>query len=250
MKIPDILRAHVWWLALAGALAAVLGVTLPWTRNSPPEPLVTVFSWSCFLAASGLLAVLALRRRQLLRDRPSIALALLLVCGFLALLLWHPRPGHGIAELYFYVLVAGAFHLLTFLLLALLLAPVSFVRSPERYLSLLERIGLFSALLLLSGAFLNVAWMRLVYDRFYYSQDTVVDWFAFIPFGQWVLDMKWGDETGALLRGAELWHLQGLWLLFAVLAWGTAALGYRRIVRLLAPLVPGAAPLATDVSPL
>lgn len=234
MRIPDTLRANVWWLALADALAAVLGLTLPWTRSSPPEPLLAMFSWACFLAASGLLVVLALRRRQLLRDRPSVALTFLSVCVFLALLLWHPHPtGRGIAELYFYVLVAGAFHLLTFLLLALLLAPLAFVRSPGRYLSLLERIGLFSVLLLLSGAVLNVVWMTLVYGRFYSSQDTVVDWFAFIPFGQWVLDVKWGNETGALLGGAELWHLQALWLLFSGLAWGTAALGYRRIVRLL-----------------
>ena len=70
-----------------------------------------------------------------------------------------------------------------------------------------------------------------MYDRLYYSQDTVIDCFAFIPFGQWVLDQEWGGETGALLAGAELWHLQALWLLFAALAWGTAALVYRRVAR-------------------
>lgn len=234
MRIPDIWRANAWWLVLAGALVAAFGVTLPWTRNSPSEPLLDVLSWGCFLAVSSLLTVLVLRRRQLLRDRPSIGLAFPFVGILVALSLWNPLPIRGISSLYLYFVVAGAFHLVMFLLLALLLAPVAFVRSPDRYLSLIERAGLFSALLLLSGAILNSAWMMLVYERFYYSQDTVVDWFPFIPFGQWVLDVRWGDETGALLGGAELWHLQGLWLLFAVLAWGTAALGYRRIVRWLA----------------
>lgn len=234
MRIPEALRASSWWGALASAIVAVLGVTLPWMRNSPPEPLLTVLGWGCFLAASSFLIVLARRRRQLLRDRPSIVLTFLFVYLLVALILWRPLPNLGIGSVYFYLLIAGAFHLVAFLLLALLLSPIAWVRSPDRYLFLIERIGLFSVLLLLTGAILNAAWMMLVYERFYYSQDTVVDWFAFIPFGQWVLDVKWGDETGALLAGAKLWHLQALWLLFAALAWGTAALVYRRVVRFLA----------------
>jgi hypothetical protein len=45
--------------------------------------------------------------------------------------------------------------------------------------------------------------------------------------------MTWGNKTGGLLGGAELWHLQALWLLFAMLAWSTTIFSYRRIVRLL-----------------
>jgi hypothetical protein len=206
-------------------------MTLPWADNHPPVPLLTALSWVCFLAVSSLLVALALRRRQLLRDRLSLSLATLAVCLLFILSLWRPTLIPEASSFGLYLLVAGSFHLLIFLLLALLLSPLAFVRSSARYLSLIERIGLFSALLLLTGAVLNNVWMVLVYDRLYYSQDTVVDCFAFIPFGQWVLDQEWGGETGALLAGAELWHLQALWLLFAALAWGTAAVVYRRVVR-------------------
>jgi hypothetical protein len=237
-------RAHVWRLALAGAIGVLLGITLPWTKNPPSEQLLTVFAWSCFLAASSFLIVLALRRRPLLRDRPWIACACLTVYPLIALSLWCPFPTDGLASIYFYFLIAGALHLLAFLLLALVLSPLAWTRSIDRYLALIERIGLFSVLLLLTGTILNAAWMTLVYRRFYYSQDTIVDWFPFIPFGQWVLNVTWGNKTGGLLGGAELWHLQALWLLFTVLAWSTAIFGYRRIVRLLAaePWLDGGGP--------
>jgi hypothetical protein len=233
MRIPEALRANVWWPALASAIVVVRLVTLPMANNHPPVPLLTALSWGGFLAVSSLLIVLALRRRQLLRDRPSIPLVVLSVCSLFVFSLWRPLLIPETFSFSIYFLVAGGFHLVIFLLLALLLSPIAFVRSPARYLSLIERIGLFSALLLLTGAIFNNVWMVLVYDRLYYSQDTVVDCFAFIPFGQWVLDQTWGSETGALLAGAELWHLQALWLLFAALAWGTAAAVYQRIARLL-----------------
>lgn len=234
MRVLGALRANLWWLALASAVVVVRLVTLPWSYNSPPEPLFTVLSWVCFLAVSSLLVVLALQRRQLLRERSSIPLAILSICLVVALSLVYPLLIPDILSFGIYFLVAGSFHLLSFLLLALLLSPIAFVRSPARYLFLIERIGLFSALLLLTGAMLNAVWMVLVFDKLYYSQDVVIDCYPFIPFGQWVLDQEWGGETGALLAGTDLWHLQALWLLFATLAWGSAALFYRRASRLLA----------------
>jgi len=229
-SIHDALSANAWWLALTSAIVAVALLTLPWAKEQPPNFLLTTLAWSSFLALSAFLVVLAHRRRQLLRDRPWVPLALFSVCLLVGLSLWRPPLIPGLDHLTFYFLVAGAFHVVTFLLLALLLSPIV-IRSAARYIFLIERIGLFSALLLLTGAIVNAAWMALVYQRLYYSQDTLVDCFAFIPFGQWVLDVRWGDETGALLAGAELWHLQVLWLLFAALAWGTAALIYRLAVR-------------------
>jgi hypothetical protein len=233
VRIPEVLRANVWWLALASAIVAAGLVTLPWADNHPPDPLFTVLAWSCFLAVSALLIVLVLRRSQLLRDRPSLSLAFLAFCLLVALSLWRPLLIPDVLSFGIYFIFAGAFHVASFVLLALLLSPIAF-RSSARYFFLIERIGLFSVLLLLTGALLNAAWMVLVYQRLYYSQDTVVDCFAFIPFGRWVLDTEWGGQTGALLAGAELWHLQALWLLFAALAWGSAALIYRRVARLLA----------------
>jgi hypothetical protein len=232
-RVPEALRAAAWWLALISAIVVVRLVTLPWADNHPPVPLLTGLSWGCFLAVSSLLVVLARRRRQLLHDRPSLPLAVLSVCLLVALSLWFPLLLPDILSFNIYFLCAGAFHLMTFVLLALLLSPIAF-RASARYFFLIERIGLFSMLLLLTGAILNAAWMVLVYQRLYYSQDTLVDCYAFIPFGQWVLDQEWGGKTGALLAETELWHLQALWLLFAALAWGTAALVYRRLARLFA----------------
>jgi hypothetical protein len=236
MRILEALRANAWWLAVASAIVAVRPLTMPWANNHPPVPFLTVLSWGCFLAVSSLLVIVAIRRRQLLRDRPSIPLALLSVCLFFAVSLWGPLlvPEMKILSIDIYFLFAGAFHLVIFLLIALLLSPVAFIQSSARYLFLIERIGLFSGFLLLTGAILNAAWMLLVYQRFYYSQDTVVDCYTFIPFGQWVLDQEWSGEAGALLAGSELWHLQALWVLFAALAWGAAAFLYRRAARLLA----------------
>jgi hypothetical protein len=225
------MRANLWLLALAGVIAVLGSLTYRWTQDRPPVPLLIALALVCFLDVSSLAVVLALRRRQLWRDRPSIPLAIFFVSLLvLAALWWHTEVfGH----FFLYTFLAGSFHLLVFFLLALLLIPVIF-RSSSLYFSLIERIGLFSVLLLLSGALANSAWMALIYDRLYFSQDTVVDFFPFIPFGQWVLDVKWGDETGALLGGASLWHVQVVWLLFALLAWGSAALAYRRTARLLA----------------
>lgn len=233
LRIPEALRAFPGWLALASAIAAMSWVTMPWVDNEPPEPLVNVVVWTCFLAVSGLMTTIAVRRRQLLRDRPSLPLAILAVSSFFSLSLWRPQLLPESFSFGIYLIFGGAFHLVTFLLLALLLAPIAF-QSSARYFSIIERIGLFSSFLLLTGAILNEVWMLFVYQRLYYSQDTVVDCFPFIPFGQWVLDQEWGGEKGALLAGAELWHLQALWLVFAAIAWGSAWSVYRRVARLLA----------------
>jgi len=230
MRLPEAMRANLWRLALAGVIPALGFLTYFWTQDRPTAPLIIALALVCFVDVSSLVIVLARRRRQLLCDRPSIALAI-----FFGSLLFVP----ALWQLDFlwsfglYVLLVGSFHLLVFLLLVLLLTPVAF-RSSSLYFSLIERLGLFSVLLLLSGAIVNAAWMGLVYNRLYFSQDTVLDFIPFIPFGQWVLDVKWGDETGALLGGASLWHLQVVWFLFALVAWSSAALAYRRAARLLA----------------
>jgi hypothetical protein len=235
MRIPEAVRANLWLLALAGVLFTVGSLTWLWMQNNPPEPLLNVLAVVCFLAASSLAAALLARRRQLLRDRPSIPLTIAIL-SFLSM----PAVWMHLEVLWtmgLYVLWVGSFHLLVFLLLALLLAPIA-LRSSTRYFFLVERIGLFSALLLLSGAITNLLWMGIVYNRLYYSQDTVVDFYPFIPFGQWVLDVRFGDETGALMGGVALWHVQAVWLLFALIAWGGAVFGYRWTARWLAAMDP------------
>src|SRR5215213_5752542 len=200
MRIPEACRANLWLLPPAGVIAAVGSITYAWTRDRPAVPLLIALALVCFLDVSSLVAVLALRRRQLLRDRPAIPLAILFVSLLVVATLW--RPIYFLGHFFLYTFLVGSFHLLVFFLLALLLIPVVF-RSSSLYFSLIERVGLFSALLLLSGALANSAWMALIYDRLYFSQDTVVDFFPFIPFGQWVLDVKWGNEPAARLVGAR-----------------------------------------------
>jgi hypothetical protein len=70
--------------------------------------------------------------------------------------------------------------------------------------------------------------MLLAYERWYVSADTVVDFLPFIPFGQWVLDFKYGSFQGHLLNGAHLWQLQLLWLSLAGVTWASSVAIYRR----------------------
>lgn len=234
MRRPDTLRTIPWVLALAALIALLGRMTLPWASGNSTHPLEPVLFLAGFLLGTGCVVVLSVRRRRLLEEHPALPLAALAVCVLSALSLWPPLLGEVLSEYGLYLLFVGPVHLGIFLLIALLLAPLAFVRSPARYGSLIERLALFSGLLLFVGALCNVAWMELVYRRFYFSQDTVVDFLPFLPFGQWVLEVEWAGQPGGLLNGAALWHLQALWLLFAVLAWGATALAYRRMTRQLA----------------
>ena len=94
-----------------------------------------------------------------------------------------------------------------------------------------KRWAVFAALLLVVGCAGNAVFMLIAYERMYVSRDTVVDFFPFIPFGQWVLDVSWAGQTGRLLNGASLRQIQVLWGAIAAAVWATTILLYRGFVR-------------------
>ena len=67
------------------------------------------------------------------------------------------------------------------------------------------------------------------YERLYISADTVVDFYPFIPFGQWVLDVPFGQDRGRLLNGASLREVQMIWAVVAGAVWCATVLVYRAV---------------------
>src|SRR5215210_5823361 len=90
MRLPEVFRANLWLLAPAGVVAALGSLTYRWTQDRPPVPLLIVLALVCFLDVSGLAVVLALRRRRLLHDRPSIPIAVFFVSLLVVATLWRP----------------------------------------------------------------------------------------------------------------------------------------------------------------
>lgn len=78
----------------------------------------------------------------------------------------------------------------------------------------------FNLFLLFWGCIGHYAFLSHTYGKMYVSVDRLVDWYPFIPFGQWVLDQGFGGEfRGKLLGTATLWDLRLLWLAFAIPVW-------------------------------
>jgi hypothetical protein len=139
--------------------------------------------------------------------------------------------GSAFADAYFYVLFVGGFHALLVGAAVILLIPRLVLGGWAKYFRALRRFLLLNALLLVFGILGNAVWMTFIYDNRYISQDTVVDFFPFIPFGQWVLDQEWGGKTGSLLNGATLWELRGWWALVAGVVWALTFLIYQRVTK-------------------
>src|SRR5262245_11572743 len=74
-----------------------------------------------------------------------------------------------------------------------LLLPLRFIKSPSLYTNCISCMAVFNLSLLFFGCIGNSLWMLLTYNHLYVSADTVVDYFPFIPFGKWVLDVSFGN---------------------------------------------------------
>jgi hypothetical protein len=144
---------------------------------------------------------------------------------------WNLLDYEPLAYAYIYALFVGSFHALLVSAAAIVLIPRLVLSGWARYFQTLRRFFLLNALLLAFGILGNSIWMALVYTRLYISQDTLVDFFPFIPFGQWALDVEFGGKRGSLLNGAGLWQLRSLWALLASLVWILTILVYRRITK-------------------
>jgi hypothetical protein len=112
-------------------------------------------------------------------------------------------------------------------------------RGRRWYVRRLANWALFAFILLACGCAGNSVFMLIAYEHLYVSADTVVDFFPFIPFGQWVLDADFGSIRGRLLGGASLRELQAVWAGIAVAVWCGSTAIYMRASRLLGRLLRG-----------
>jgi hypothetical protein len=122
-------------------------------------------------------------------------------------------------ESFFYCCVAGFLQLCAILLFATVALPLMVLRNWRTYLRTVGLFCLFNAFLLAWGSIGNYLWLSLTWQKLYFSMDRVVDWFPYIPFGQWVLDQEYGGETGRLLNGATMGQLRFIWAAIATAVW-------------------------------
>ena len=130
-----------------------------------------------------------------------------------------------------YLMLVGLAELVLLGVFALCALPFAIRRGWRWYWQGVGRAIALAALLLGFGVLANSIWMLVAYHRWYVSADTVVDFWPFIPFGQWVLDHEFGNVRGRLLGGATLRQLQLLWLVLASGVWLGTILSYRRMFR-------------------
>ncbi len=122
-------------------------------------------------------------------------------------------------ESFYYVLFAGGVQCVGALLIAAIYFPLAIHFTGSSFTQLLWPYLLFNLFLLFWGCLGHYAFIWLTFDKLYFSADRVVDWYPFIPFGQWVLDQTLGPIRGYLIDGATLWQLRLIWGAVALPVW-------------------------------
>ena len=141
-------------------------------------------------------------------------------------------------ESFFYLLAAGFVQSLGALLIAPLFFPVAHRLTDISFPRLLRAYLIFNLFLLLWGCIGHYVFLRITYGTHYVSADRVVDWFPFIPFGQWVLDQSLGEQRGHLIGSATLWQLRLIWLAVSLPVWLLACASTALALRLRFPQFP------------
>ena len=141
-----------------------------------------------------------------------------------------------VPEASFYLVFAGMDQFCAAVLAAPLIVPLMVRIRRITYPRALAVYGVFNLVLLIWGCLGNYIFMSLAYEKMYVSVDTFVDWYPFIPFGQWVLDQGFGgDSHGRLLGNATLGELRLLWLALAAPVWLLTWISTSVCLRLLRP---------------
>ena len=87
------------------------------------------------------------------------------------------------------------------------------------------RFASFRAWVLVNGCLLALGclghwvWLSITWHKLYVSVDRLVDFYPFIPFGQWVLDQGFGNMRGRLLNDTSLWELRLIWAAISIPVW-------------------------------
>lgn len=119
-----------------------------------------------------------------------------------------------------YVVCAGILQALLAIPLVLILVLIAWRRGPGTFHRLFHAYVVFNSFLLIWGCLGHYGITFLTFHKLYVSVDRMVDWYPFIPFGQWVLNQGLGpDSHGYLIGDTTLWQLRWIWLGFATLVW-------------------------------
>ena len=97
-------------------------------------------------------------------------------------------------ESYFYLTTAGFVQALGALLIAPFFFPIARRLRGTSFSRLLRAYLIFNGCLLVWGCLGHYAFTAFTFGRLYVSADRLVDWYPFIPFGQWVLDQSFGNS--------------------------------------------------------
>jgi len=109
--------------------------------------------------------------------------------------------------------------------------------SSKSFHMLFRAYAVFNVFLLVWGCLGSYIFMSIAYGKLYTSVDRLVDWYAFLPFGQWVLDDGFaGESHGRLIGGTALWQVQLLWFAVALPIWLLALSSTRLTLRFLPTL--------------
>ena len=122
-------------------------------------------------------------------------------------------------ESFIYLLVGGSIQAVGALIVALFFFPIAHRLTSASWSQLGVAYLVFNAFLLIWGCVGHDTFLAATYGKLYVSMDRVVDWFPFIPFGQWVLDQTLHGPRGYLIDGASLWQLRIIWAAVAIPVW-------------------------------
>lgn len=95
---------------------------------------------------------------------------------------------------------------------------VLFFRRRPWFRKAIKFIWILNLMLLRTGFLLNVVWNLTVFNRLYWIYDYVG--VECSPLGLMLFDYEWGPLT--FFYGLTKWHIRALWLVYAILAWGSA----------------------------
>ena len=143
-------------------------------------------------------------------------------------------------EVVLYLLWGGAVQFFWSVVAAPFLYLIALRVSSKSFHTIFRAYAVFNVFFLLWGSLGSYIFMSIAYGNLYTSVDRLVDWYAFLPFGQWVLDDGFGGEWhGHLIGGATLRQVQFLWLALALPVWLLALASTRLTLRLLPDLHSG-----------
>lgn len=133
-----------------------------------------------------------------------------------------------------YLMIMGMLQGVLLLAAIVLLLPMVLLKHGSSfYKHFVCHAAIFNILFLIFGCLGNSAWMLLTYNRLYVSADTVVDYFPFYPFGQWILDVTFGDFKGHLIGPGTIVNLRIIWAAITCFVWSATIASHLKIAKLL-----------------